>query len=74
MKQGLKTRNLTEVEEEREDEDSGQNKTFGRWTKEEHKKFVQGNRYFHIFISLAMKLYGKDWKKVEEYIETRSGA
>jgi SHAQKYF class myb-like DNA-binding protein len=34
----------------------------GRWTKEEHQRFVD-----------AIKLYGKNWKKVEEYIGTRSG-
>jgi SHAQKYF class myb-like DNA-binding protein len=30
----------------------------------------------HIFIIylLALKLYGKDWKKVEDFIATRSGA
>ena len=32
-------------------------RTSGRWTSEEHKKFVE-----------ALKLYGKQWKKVEEYI------
>ena len=26
------------------------------------------------FISLALKLFGKDWKKVEDYIGTRTGA
>jgi SHAQKYF class myb-like DNA-binding protein len=34
----------------------------GRWTKEEHQLFVQ-----------AMNLYGKDWKKVEKHVKTRSG-
>eukprot|EP00347_Sterkiella_histriomuscorum_P005049 403358096 len=38
-------------------------KTAGRWTKEEHKKFVQ-----------AIRLYGKDWRKVEDFVKTRSGA
>lgn len=38
-------------------------KTSGRWTSEEHKKFIE-----------ALKKYGKQWKKVEEYIQTRSGA
>lgn len=38
-------------------------KTSGRWTKEEHKKFVQ-----------AIRLYGKDWRRVEDYVKTRSGA
>lgn len=35
----------------------------GRWSKDEHLKFVE-----------ALKLYGKDWKKVEDHIGTRSGA
>jgi SHAQKYF class myb-like DNA-binding protein len=38
-------------------------KTSGRWTAEEHRKFVE-----------ALKKYGKQWKKVEDYIQTRSGA
>jgi len=35
----------------------------GRWTKEEHKLFVE-----------AITAYGKNWKKVEECIGTRTGA
>lgn len=35
----------------------------GRWTKEEHQRFVE-----------AIKIYGKSWKKVEEFVGTRSGA
>jgi len=35
----------------------------GRWTKEEHQKFVE-----------ALKLFGKNWKSVEDYIGTRTGA
>ncbi|CAI2386552.1 unnamed protein product [Moneuplotes crassus] len=38
-------------------------RTNGRWTAEEHRKFVE-----------ALKMYGKQWKKVEEHIKTRSGA
>eukprot|EP01016_Furgasonia_blochmanni_P001872 TRINITY_DN1073_c0_g1_i2.p1 TRINITY_DN1073_c0_g1~~TRINITY_DN1073_c0_g1_i2.p1 ORF type:complete len:400 (+),score=76.02 TRINITY_DN1073_c0_g1_i2:64-1263(+) len=38
-------------------------KAFGRWTKEEHHRFMEG-----------IKKFGKNWKKVEEYVETRSGA
>jgi hypothetical protein len=54
-------------------------KTAGRWTKEEHKKFVQGKKILHIFriltfLSIAIRLYGKDWRKVEEFVKTRSGA
>jgi SHAQKYF class myb-like DNA-binding protein len=38
-------------------------KSSGRWSKEEHQKFVQG-----------VTKFGKNWKKVEEYIGTRTGA
>jgi SHAQKYF class myb-like DNA-binding protein len=37
-------------------------KTTGRWTKEEHLKFVEG-----------LKKYGKNWKQVEEFVGTRNG-
>lgn len=72
-------------------------KTAGRWTKEEHKKFVQGksiklwllntninNKRSHArflsylsylnYLDLAIRLFGKDWRKVEDYVKTRSGA
>lgn len=35
----------------------------GRWSKLEHQHFLE-----------ALKLYGKDWKKVQEYVVTRSGS
>ncbi|KAL4438118.1 hypothetical protein ABPG74_016897 [Tetrahymena malaccensis] len=35
----------------------------GRWTREEHLRFVKG-----------LGMYGKNWKKVEEFVGTRSGA
>jgi len=41
------------------DERKGQ----GRWTKEEHKKFIEG-----------IKMYGRNWKLVEEHIGSRTGA
>jgi SHAQKYF class myb-like DNA-binding protein len=37
-------------------------KTTGRWTKEEHQKFVEG-----------LKKFGKNWKQVEDYVGTRNG-
>ena len=33
----------------------------GRWTDEEHSKFLQ-----------AIQLFGKDWKKVQQYVGTRT--
>jgi len=36
---------------------------FGRWTKEEHIRFM-----------MALKLFGKSWKKIESYVGSRSGA
>lgn len=39
------------------------NSNNGRWTKEEHNMFIR-----------ALELYGKNWKKVEEHIGTRTGA
>lgn len=33
----------------------------GRWSDAEHKKFMEG-----------IEKYGKDWKKVEEHVGTRS--
>jgi len=38
-------------------------KAIGRWTKEEHQKFIEGLRKF-----------GRNWKLVEEYIGTRDSA
>ena len=35
----------------------------GRWTKDEHRRFLEG-----------LKLYGKTWKKVQEYVRTRTAA
>lgn len=38
-------------------------KSSGRWTKEEHQRFIDG-----------VKKFGKNWKQVEEYVGTRTGA
>lgn len=38
-------------------------KLAGRWTKEEHQRFVEG-----------LEKFGKNWKKVEDYVGTRTGA
>ncbi|CAD8108174.1 unnamed protein product [Paramecium sonneborni] len=44
-------------------EDSEGEVVQGRWTKDEHQRFVE-----------ALSIHGKNWKKVEEYVSTRSGA
>lgn len=38
-------------------------KSAGRWTKEEHQRFIDG-----------LKKFGKNWKQVEEHVGTRTGA
>jgi len=38
-------------------------KSTGRWTKEEHHRFVEG-----------IKKFGKNWKQVEDFVGTRNGA
>uniref|UniRef100_A0A7S3JFE6 Uncharacterized protein n=1 Tax=Euplotes harpa TaxID=151035 RepID=A0A7S3JFE6_9SPIT len=38
-----------------------QNVNFGRWSDEEHKKFLE-----------AIVIYGRDWKKVQGYVGTRT--
>lgn len=45
-------------------------KNNGRWTKEEHQKFVQGTW----FANLGLQLYGKDWRKIQTLIGSRNGA
>ncbi len=46
-------------------------KTTGRWTREEHKKFIEGKPSLSYY--LGLKLYGKNWKRVEGFIGTRTG-
>lgn len=54
----------TPKEDNKEDEKEEDEKvTGGRWTKKEKQLFIDGLRY-----------YGKDWKRVEKFIGTRSGA
>lgn len=45
-------------------------KNTGRWTKEEHQRFMYGIWWSMI----AIMQYGKDWKKVEQYVRTRTGS
>ena len=35
----------------------------GKWTREEHLRFIKG-----------LGIYGKNWKRVESFVSTRSGA
>lgn len=44
--------------------------TNGRWTREEHDKFILGS----LCPDVGIQLYGKNWKKIEELIVTRTGA
>lgn len=40
-----------------------ENANAGRWTDEEHAKFLE-----------ALQLYGKNWNKVHKYVGTRTSA
>lgn len=56
---GTKKRKEPSVQESDDDDQS----SMGRWTKEEHNKFVDG-----------LRKYGKNWKLIEDYVNTRSGS
>jgi SHAQKYF class myb-like DNA-binding protein len=43
--------------------DANNNGNAGRWTDEEHLKFLE-----------ALKIYGKNWNKVHRYVGTRTSA
>lgn len=60
-KEGVSSRRKREASapESEDDEQS----TMGRWTREEHNKFVDG-----------LRKYGKNWKLIEDYVNTRSGS
>lgn len=49
--------------EKKDKVDANGNSVQGRWHKSEHDRFID-----------AIKKFGKDWKSVEQYIETRSGS
>jgi hypothetical protein len=48
---------------ELEEKSSNSKSSFGRWTSKEHSRFLEG-----------LNLFGKDWRKIEEFIGTRTGA
>lgn len=45
----------------KEEHDSKNTGIIGRWTKAEHRKFLE-----------ALELYGRNWKLIQEYVGTRS--
>lgn len=51
------------LKEKKEKSELNANAVQGRWSKIEHDRFIE-----------AIKKYGKDWKSVESYIESRSGS
>lgn len=51
------------VKEKKDKQEVNGNSVQGRWHKTEHDRFIE-----------AIKKFGKDWKSVEQYIETRSGS
>ena len=61
----------TLFKEERDAPDNTSDETrtasIGRWSKEEHYKFIECK-----YILPALKAYGKNWKKIETYVGTRS--
>ena len=50
--------------------ESPSKKGSGRWSAEEHERFMLGKNIPH----LGIFQHGKDWKKVEEVVGTRSGS
>lgn len=44
----------------------------GRWSPEEHEKFLIGSSFFISYLGLDM--FGKNWKKIEEVVKTRNGS
>ena len=53
------TQNEESKEKDKDKEKPSQAKT-GRWNADEHDRFLQ-----------AMRIYGKDWDAIEEYVGTR---
>ena len=60
-KKDLKGNSEEKVEEEQQDSSSKSKSNIGRWTEEEHEKFLK-----------AIEIYGKSWNKVQTFIGTRT--
>ncbi len=56
-----KRRDESEIDSDSQGSKQSQHLNIGRWTETEHKKFLE-----------AILLYGNEWKKVQQYISTRS--
>ena len=48
-------------------------KVTGRWTKEEHSLFLKGKNFWWFYVA-ALKTHGRNWKRVEQEILTRTGS
>ena len=42
----------------------------GRWSKEEHQKFLVGI----IYIDSGLEIYGRNWKEISKLVATRTGS
>ncbi len=56
-------KNVLSASENDQYDSSSPEKATGRWTNEEHQRFLEG-----------LKKFGKNWKKIEELVGSRSGA
>jgi len=61
--QGKTVKRIEKDKKKQEEEEEENNSGFktGRWTKSEHLKFLE-----------AIELFGRDWKKVQSHVGTRS--
>lgn len=55
--------NSTQQQIQENNNNSANNKNDGRWTDEEHFRFIE-----------ALKIYGKNWNLVHKFVRTRSSA
>ena len=52
---------MANVEDTGDENESDDRYNIGKWTEEEHEQFLQG-----------LKLYGKNWNRIQAYVGTRS--